>query len=154
MDIEVSSNFERALWWAYGQDGEAVAALMDELKQGSFRVSENAMGALTEHYSSGRVSEAETRAEIARIREETGEVICPHTAVGTRVARDHLGETPVITLATAHPAKFPAAVEEATGYHAGLPKRMADLYERPERVTRVAADLDALETLIRERRTA
>ncbi|MCO6383092.1 threonine synthase [Oceanicola sp. 502str15] len=154
MDIEVSSNFERALWFAYGKDGAAVAALMDELKAGRFRVSENAMGALTEHYSSGRVSEDETRAEIDRMFKETGEVICPHTAVGTRVAREHLGATPLVTLATAHPAKFPAAVEEACGVHAALPKRMADLYDKSERVTRVENDLHAIETLIRERRSA
>ncbi|MBS8228094.1 threonine synthase [Vannielia litorea] len=154
MDIEVSSNFERALWFAYGKDGAAVAALMEELKAGKFRVSKNAMGALTEHYVSGRVSEDETKAEIERMFKETGEVICPHTAVGTRVARDHLGATPVVTLATAHPAKFPAAVEEACGVHAALPKRMADLYDRSERVTRVENDLDAIETLIRERRSA
>jgi threonine synthase len=58
---------------------------------------------------------------------------------------------PMITLATAHPAKFPAAVEEASGIHPPLPERMADLYERDERVTRVANDLSAIETLIKER---
>ena len=154
MDIEVSSNFERALWWAYGKDGEAVAALMDELQQGGFNVSANAMGALTQTYTSGRASEAETRAEIARVLAESNELICPHTACGTHVARQHLGAIPVITLATAHPAKFPAAVEEASGVHAPLPKRMADLYDKPERVTRVENDLAALETLIRERRVS
>ncbi|MDF1871423.1 threonine synthase [Vannielia sp.] len=154
MDIEVSSNFERALWWAYGKDGEAVAALMDELQQGGFNVSANAMGALTQTYTSGRASEAETQAEIARVLAESNELICPHTACGTHVARQHLGATPVITLATAHPAKFPAAVEEASGVHAPLPKRMADLYDKPERVTRVENDLAALETLIRERRVS
>jgi threonine synthase len=66
------------------------------------------------------------------------------------VARDPA--TPMITLATAHPAKFPDAVEEATGIRPGLPPRMADLFTRDERVTRVPNDLDALEALIRERR--
>ena len=71
-----------------------------------------------------------------------------------KVAEAHFGATPMITLATAHPAKFPDAVEAATGQRPPLPNRMADLYERPERVTRVGNDLAALETLIRERRAS
>ncbi len=62
-----------------------------------------------------------------------------------------MGQNPMVTLATAHPAKFPDAVEAATGFRPPLPKRMADLYERPERVTRVANDLGALKALIKER---
>jgi threonine synthase len=81
----------------------------------------------------------------------TGQVICPHTAVGVKVARENFGDTPMITLATAHPAKFPEAVKDASGQDAALPRRMRDLFDRPERVTRVANDLEALEALIRER---
>jgi threonine synthase len=68
------------------------------------------------------------------------------------VAGAHAGTSPMITLATAHPAKFPAAVEAATGQHPALPSRMADLYDRPERVSRVENDLEAIEELIKERR--
>ena len=154
MDIQVSSNFERALFDAYGRDGSAVAQLMDELKSaGGFKVSQGALESLRETFASGRVSEEETRATIRDMHKRTGEVLCPHTAVGVKVAGDHLGETPMVTLATAHPAKFPDAVEAATGIRPPLPNRMADLYERPERVTEVANDLAALETLIDERRT-
>jgi len=152
MDIQVSSNFERALFDAYGRDGAAVAQLMDELKAtGRFTVSQGALQGLRETFASGRVSEAETSATIADTLKRTGEVLCPHSAVGVAVAGQHLGANPMVTLATAHPAKFPAAVEAATGIHPALPPRMADLFERPERVTRMPGDLAALESLILER---
>ncbi len=154
MDIQVSSNFERALFDAYDRDGRAVAGLMDELAEGGFDVSQGAAAALADQYVSGRASEAETRAEIRRTLEESGELLCPHSAVGVKVARDHLAaHAPMITLATAHPAKFPAAVKEASGLSAALPARMADLFERNERVTQVDNDLRAIETLIMDTRT-
>ena len=138
MDIQVSSNFERALFEAYDRDGGAVAQLMDELGTGGFRVSQGALETLREHYDSDRCSEEETRATIARLSKTTGEILCPHSAVGVKVAEERRDPSvPMITLATAHPAKFPAAVEEATGRHPTLPPRMADLFERQERVTRV-----------------
>ncbi|UAB89593.1 threonine synthase [Ruegeria sp. SCSIO 43209] len=150
MDIQVSSNFERALYYAYGEDGGAVAQLMDELKSGGFNVSQGAMEALRENFDSGRVSEDETLETIRRTMVHSAELVCPHTAVGIKVAEDHrAADVPMITLATAHPAKFPAAVEKASGEHPPLPSRMSDLYERPERVTRVANDLGALEDHIR-----
>ncbi|TQS73809.1 threonine synthase [Rhodobacteraceae bacterium] len=158
MDIEVSSNFERALFWAYGRDGKAVSQLMDELKTtGSFNISENAMGALRAHYDSGSVDEARTLEVIARTYETTGELLCPHSAVGVGVAEDAQARDPatvMVTLATAHPAKFPDAVEKASGLRPALPPRMADLFEREERMTRVPNDLAALETMIKERRRA
>ena len=152
MDIQVSSNFERVLFDAYGRDGSAVADQMADLAQGGFTISQGAMEYLREQFASGVASEAETSATIKRIYETTGEVICPHTAVGVKVAEEHLGVAPMITLATAHPAKFPAAVKEACGVDAPLPPHMADLFDRAERVTEVPNDLAALEDLIRERR--
>ncbi|WP_147108431.1 threonine synthase [Tateyamaria sp. syn59] len=149
MDIQVSSNFERALFDAYDRDGAAVAQLMDELKQGGFDVSQGAMQVLQEHYASGRVSEEETSAQISVSLKASGELLCPHSAVGVHVADiERVAGTPMITLATAHPAKFPAAVEAATGITPPLPPRMADLYERAERLTRVPNDLDALKAHI------
>ena len=150
MDIQVSSNFERALFDAYGRDGAAVAQLMDELKQGGFHISQGALEALRGDFASGRAAEDQTAAMIARARAEMGELLCPHSAVGVHVAQDFLGATPMVTLATAHPAKFPDAVEAATGIRPALPPRMADLFDRPERMTRVENDLTAIETLIRE----
>ncbi|MEM7643173.1 MAG: threonine synthase [Pseudomonadota bacterium] len=154
MDIQVSSNFERALHLAYDGDGAAVAQLMDELKAGGFTVSQGALQALRETYISGSASEAETSQAITDYLKRTGELLCPHSAVGVKVAEDHLGRTPMITLATAHPAKFPDAVEAATGNRPPLPPRMADLFDRDERLTRVDNDLAAVETLIEEKRAA
>ncbi|GLP84708.1 threonine synthase [Tritonibacter mobilis] len=152
MDIQVSSNFERALFYAYDQDGAAVAQLMDELKTGGgFNVSQGAMQALSEIYTSGRASEEETSATIKSELTASGELLCPHGAVGVKVANEHLQDgVPMVTLATAHPAKFPAAVEDASGVHPPLPPRMADLYERSERVTRIANDLGTIEDHIRK----
>jgi threonine synthase len=152
MDIQVSSNFERALFDAYGRDAHAVRSDMASLReQGGFALGQGAIETLRDWFASGRASEAETADAIARTLREAGELICPHTAVGVHVAEDFLGATPMVTLATAHPAKFPDAVEAATGIRAPLPPRMADLYDRAERVTRVPNDLDNLKTLIRER---
>ena len=152
MDIQVSSNFERALYYAYGGDGKAVRQVMDELKAGGFAVSQGALEALRESFDSGRCDEAETRAQIARTLAASGELLCPHSAVGVKVAQEQRrAGTPMITLATAHPAKFPAAVQEASGVHPPLPERMNDLYERPERLTRVENDLKAIENTVTER---
>jgi threonine synthase len=151
MDIQVSSNFERALYFAYDKDAGAVAQLMDELKEGGFNVSQGAMQALSQTYKSGRASEAETLATIKSEVTASGELLCPHGAVGVKVANE-LREpgVPMITLATAHPAKFPAAVEEASGIYPSLPERMADLYDRDERVSQIANDLGAIEDHIRK----
>jgi threonine synthase len=151
MDIQVSSNFERALFEAYGRDGAAVTALMAELKAGGFHISQGALGTLRDTFAAGRCSEDETRATITRTYAETGEILCPHSAVGVKVAEEFLGATPMVTLATAHPAKFPDAVEAAMGIRPALPPRMADLFDRPERMTRVPNDLARVQTLIRER---
>ena len=150
MDIQVSSNFERALFDAYDRDGSAVAQLMTELGQGGFDVSQGAAQVLSEHYTSGRASEAETSATITNTLAHSAELLCPHSAIGVKVANEMRDPaTPMVTLATAHPAKFPDAVEAATGIRPPLPARMADLYDRPERLTRVPNDLDALKTHIK-----
>ena len=150
----MSSNFERALYWAHDRDGSAVAALMDDLGSGGFQVSDNAMAALRAIYDSGSADESETSATMARTLVRSGEVVCPHTAVGLHVAEAQkpVPGVPMITLATAHPAKFPDAVEAATGLRPALPKRMAGLYDRSERVTRVENDLAAIQNLIRGKR--
>ncbi len=154
MDIQVSSNFERVLFDAYGRDGAVVAEQMADLAGGGFTISQGAIDFLRGHFKSGRASEDETMATIKTTYDTTGEVICPHTAVGVKVANEHLSEVPMVTLATAHPAKFPAAVKDACGRDAALPPRMSDLFEREERVTKVPNDLVALETLIRSKRRA
>ena len=150
MDIQVSSNFERALFDAYDREGPAIVQLMEELKAGGFEVSQGAMQVLQSHYSSGRASEEETSATIAATLKSSGELLCPHSAVGVKVAEEQrVRGVPMVTLATAHPAKFPDAVEAASGIHPPLPARMADLYEREERVSRVPNDLAALKEHIK-----
>jgi len=155
MDIQVSSNFERALFDAYDREAPAIVQLMDELKEGGFDVSQGAMQVLQSHYASGRASEAETTQTITDTLKSAGELLCPHSAIGVKVAeQQRVRGTPMVTLATAHPAKFPAAVEEASGILPALPARMADLYERDERVTRVPNDLAALKEHIKGHLTA
>ena len=155
MDIQVSSNFERALFLACGRDSATLRALMEDLREtGGFTIPQGALEGLRETYRSGRAGEDETLAMIATIHAETGEVICPHTAVGAKVAREQLRPgVPMVTLATAHPAKFPDAVERAIGRRPALPERMAGLFDLPERITRVENDAEALKSLILERRT-
>lgn len=157
MDIQVSSNFERLLFELYDREGPAVAALMGELRDhGRFRLSQGALERLREGFDSACVSEEETRQTIAALHAETGHVVCPHTAVGVAAARARRGDpaTPMVVLATAHPAKFPDAVEAACGVRSPLPPRLADLFERPERFTRVTNDLAAIEALIKEERVS
>jgi len=151
MDIQVSSNFERALFDAYGRDGAAISQLMAEMRTGGFRISQGAIESLRATFASGRCDEDETLAVIARHWKTTGELLCPHSAVGVKVAEEHVGLAPMVTLATAHPAKFPDAVERATGIRPGLPPHMANLFDRPERMSRMPNDLAALQALVRER---
>ena len=151
MDIQVSSNFERALFDAYGRDGKAIATLMGEMQAGGFMISKGALESLRATFASGRASEEETHDTIRRTLAATGELLCPHSAVGVHVAGQHLSGVPMITLATAHPAKFPDAVERASGIRPALPPHMADLFDKPERMTAVPNDLSALQALIRER---
>lgn len=157
MDIQVSSNFERLLFDLYDREPTAVGQLMDDLSaRGGFSLSQGAAARLRETFDSGRADEDETAAEIARTAAATGRSFCPHTAVGIKVARQVARDpaVPMITLATAHAAKFPDAVAAATGQRPGLPAHMADLFDRDERITRVANDLDALKDVVLARRSA
>ncbi|WP_282603402.1 threonine synthase [Paracoccus sp. PARArs4] len=154
MDIQVSSNFERALYLAYDKDAGAIGQLMDELKAGGFSISQGALETLRDEFLSGRVGEEETTAQIRATRDATGEILCPHSAIGVAVAERNIEPgVPMVTLATAHPAKFPDAVENAIGERPGLPLHMAGLFDLPERVTRVENDVEALKSLILDRRT-
>ena len=151
MDIQVSSNFERLLFELYDREGRAVAALMSELAAGGgFELSQGALGRLRAEFDSARASEEETRAAIVATWRTTGVVVCPHTAVGIHAAGLRRGDprVPMVTLATAHPAKFPDAVEAACGVRPELPPRLAEQMRRPERVTRVANSVDAIKDVI------
>lgn len=156
MDIQVSSNFERLLFEAAGKDAEEVGRLMDSLKQsGAFTLSEPMWNHIRAGFSSGRTDEAGTAATIRQTLAETGELLDPHTAVGYAVARQ-LAEpgVPMITLATAHPAKFPDAVEQASGVRPGLPHRMGDLMDRKEVFDVLPNSLDDVKAYIASRTQA
>ncbi|MBX3493259.1 MAG: threonine synthase [Parvibaculum sp.] len=154
MDIQVSSNFERLIHDAYGRDGAAVTRLMQSLAQsGAFEIDAVRLDAIRAMFGAARADEQETRATIEATLKATGELVDPHTAVGLAVAAKlrGSGDVPMVTLATAHPAKFPDAVEAATGIRPALPPAMADLFTREERLTVLPNDLTAVEAFIRER---
>jgi threonine synthase len=149
MDIQVSSNFERLLFEALGRDGVAVCRLMDDLRGGSFALDASALSAIRRDFAAGRADERETAATMRAVFETSGRLVDPHTAVALSVAgRFAKPGVPMITLATAHPAKFPAAVLAATGQQAPLPENLGDLMTRPERFTAIANDQAAVERFI------
>ena len=153
MDIQVSSNFERLLFDLYDREGPAVKQLMDDLNsKGSFTLSQGALARMREEFESANCSEDETTVTIRSTLKHFGHIVCPHTAVAIIVAAEMRGNpaTPMIILATAHAAKFPDAVEAACGVCPELPPHMSDLFDRPERVTRVANDLSAIQDFIRK----
>jgi threonine synthase len=134
MDIQVSSNFERLLFEAYGRDAAAVRRLMSGLSQSkAFTVDPAPLAAIGAEFAAGAADEDEVAATIAGTARATGFLPDPHTAVGLAVAaRFARPGVPMITLSTAHPAKFAAAVEAATGRPPPLPDGFAGLMERPE----------------------
>ncbi len=151
MDIQVSSNFERLLFDAHGRDPAAVRALMGSLAQSrSFTIGAAALGNIRARFTAERADEEETAATIRTVRRETGILIDPHTAVAIAVAEKESRDrsVPMVVLSTAHPAKFPAAVEAACGVRAALPDWLGDLGARPERVTVLPADQGAVEKFI------
>jgi len=156
MDIQISSNFERLLFESAGRDASAVLRMMDGLKQsGGFAVPDNALAAIRRDFAAGTAGEAETKATISMTLKAAGYLLDPHTAVGVSVARHQAhGATPMITLGTAHPAKFPAAVHEATGFEPSLPTWLADLHAREERFSVLANDQSAVEDFISARTRA
>ena len=150
MDIQVSSNFERLLFEVHGRDPHAVRRMMASLAQsGAFAIGEREMEQIRHEFASGATGEAETAATIRRTLAETGELLDPHTAVGYAVAREAAASaSPMVTLATAHPAKFPDAVEKASGIRPGLPPRLAYLMAAPERFTVLPNDVGRVRDFI------
>src|SRR4051812_10599235 len=157
MDIQISSNFERLLFDLYGRDGRALADAMTAFRStGTLKVGANALGGVRELFDWGRLDDAGTLAAIADGRKRYGETLDPHTAVGYAVAQQHRRDpkVPMVVLATAHPAKFPDAVQKATGERPVLPPRLAGLYQRTERVDGLTNDVAALKELIDDRMAA
>jgi len=153
MDIQVSSNFERLLFELLGRDGTATAAQMQRFRaEGRMPVPDAAWRAATGLFRGFTLDDPGTLAEIRHLWTSAGYLADPHTAIATAAARAHAPadrSIPVVVAATAHPAKFPDAVEEATGRRPPLPARLADLYEREERYGRLAPDLAGVEAFVR-----
>jgi threonine synthase len=153
MDITVSSNFERLMFDLYERDGAAIAGLMKDFQSGAIRLNDTAMAEARSLFASACIDDDATLEEIAQVWADNEYLLDPHTAIGTRAAR--LCETdvgqPMVTLATAHPAKFPAAVAQAVpGHEPELPAHLADLYQRPERSTVLPNDLAVVQAFMAE----
>jgi threonine synthase len=139
MDIQVSSNFERALFEANGRDAGAIRAMMAALKQaGQFDLGA-ALPELRSVFAAAAASEAEVAAGVRNVAAQSAYSLDPHTACAV-VALDKLGRSaaPEVVLATAHPAKFPDAMAAITGKRPALPQRLAGLMTAPERIVRLA----------------
>ncbi|GLQ52920.1 threonine synthase [Devosia nitrariae] len=156
MDIEVSSNFERLLFESAGRDPQMLRQMMESLKQsGGFTLPPSALAAIRAGFAAGTADEEATGRTIARTHADAGYLLDPHTAVGVHVAgAARAAQVPMITLATAHPAKFPAAVAAATGIEPTLPAWLSDLAQRPERLSVLDNDQKLVEEFILARTRA
>jgi threonine synthase len=151
MDIQVSSNFERLLFEFLGRDAALTAQTMADFRSsGKMTVAEPVWHAITRDFVGFRLDDEQTLAEIARLHRESGYLADPHSVIGIAAARE-LGPVglPVIAAATAHPAKFPDAIEKAVGIRPPLPAHLADLYDRNEKFIRAPNDLAAIEACVR-----
>lgn len=154
MDIQISSNFERVLFEAEGRDAATVRRHMASLSQaGAFTLSPAVLARLEGEFDAAAASEEDVAATMRQVLHETGYLLDPHTAVAVaaagKVHRDP--SVPRVILSTAHPAKFPAAVEAATGINPALPAHVADLMQRKERMSVVPNDLAAVEAFVASR---
>jgi threonine synthase len=158
MDIQISSNFERLLFDAYDRDPAPIRAAFGSLDQsGAFTIAPQPLARIRAEFDSHAVDEDTTRDEIARTYRDAGYVLDPHTATGVRAARLRLAtepHTPVVALATAHPAKFPDAIERAIGLRPALPPRLAAMMEAQERFTVLPNDETRVAGFIADRARA
>ena len=151
MDIQISSNFERLLFDMNNRDGGATTEQLNQFRQtGKLSVEPDQFAKwIAPTFRAHRANDAETLAVMKRIYGESGMLVDPHTAVGIASAEACAEPgVPTITLATAHPAKFPDAVKKATGVHPALPDHVADLFDRDERIVNLPNDLQAIEAFV------
>ncbi len=153
MDILVSSNFERLLFELLGRDGAQTAQLVQRFRtEGHMPVPDAAWKQATAQFSGFMLDDAGTLEAIQTWYRRCGYLADPHSVIGLEAARAHMPadrDVPVVVMATAHPAKFPDAVERATGVRPALPAALADLFERPEKFTVLPNDLGAVENFVR-----
>ena len=151
MDIQVSSNFERLLFELQDRDAALTAETMIGFRRtGRMQVADAAWQRATHLFAGFTLDDAGTEAEIRRLHAECGYLADPHTAIGIAAARAHAcPHVPTIAMATAHPAKFPDAIERSVGLRPPLPPRLADLYVRPESYVTAPNDLATIQALVR-----
>jgi threonine synthase len=152
MDIMVSSNFERLLFDVYGRDGAAVADLMARFKRESVSLGEGEWNSVRELFASYAVDDQTTCDVIADVFKSTEYLLDPHTAIGVKAAREcrRSAAVPMVTLATAHPVKFPDPVVKAGLESPQLPAHMADLFEREERLQVLDNELKVVQQYVAE----
>lgn len=151
MDIMVSSNFERLLFDLYDRDGAEIQRLMLEFEKGSMSLSDKALASARELFSSFRLNDQETLDIIAKVFDKSEYLLDPHTAIGVAAARNNRANTttPMVCLATAHPAKFPDSILQAGDIgEPPLPHHMRDLFDREERYTVLADDISVVQTFV------
>jgi len=153
MDIMVSSNFERLLFDAYDRDGAAIKQLMEDFKSGGMTLSDPVMQVIQENFDSFRLDDDEMIALIASVFDQTEYLLDPHTAIGLAAARAKRKDasTPMVCLATAHPAKFGEAIQKAGLNDPALPHHMSDLFERDERYEVLANDMNVVQQFINQK---
>ncbi len=153
MDIQISSNFERLLFDILRRDGARTADAVQRLrKEGRLTLGNDAWHELLQLFSGARLDDEGTKRAIAELYRDTGELVDPHSVIGVAAGRSRLKDkaTPLVALATAHPAKFPDAVEAATGVRPALPARLRDLGQRPEKYTILPNSLEEIERFVRQ----
>jgi len=151
MDIQIASNFERYLYYLYGEDPLRVRAAMEQFKkEGKLRFSPEEISRVQEDFLSRSVSQEETLATIADFYRQTGYILDPHTAVGVKAALSFQNDLPMICLATAHPAKFPEAVKEALGREPDRPQPLQNLESLPRREVVLPADVEKVRLFVAE----
>lgn len=156
MDIQISSNFERLLFEHYHRDGASVASAMMQFRSdGRVSFGKTRWKAMRRLFEGYQLGDNATRDAIAALYRETGKLIDPHSVIGIMAGRAAKArssfESPIISLATAHPAKFPSAIRDATGHHPDLPSRLADLFERKERMVSLPNDITHVKSYITDR---
>ena len=154
MDIQVSSNFERLLFDLYGRDGRVVSQAMTAFREsGAMTAPSDVLDQARTLFAAARLDDDGIKAQIAATYKQCGVIVDPHTATGLHAAHSCAPDptVPVVSLSTAHPAKFPDAVEEAIGIRPSLPPNLADLLERPERLDTLPNDLAVVQNFVRDR---
>jgi threonine synthase len=149
MDIQISSNLERLLFFEYSNDTTAICQLMDNFKNsGSMKVADVVFKNITKTFLSCSADDGQIKEEIKRMHNTYDYVVCPHTATGTLAAEKYKDLGKIVVLATAHPAKFPDVVNEAINIHPALPEHLKDLLSRQEKYTTMPNDINKIKDYI------